>query len=381
MSAEKKTDESSTNKYKIEDLYDVSKEKELLKLFFDIALAQQDKTWSKHKTKDDKIKVDYKYVANSNLCTIRGQTIIPNSSVEQYYEFSKGGYNNTYKWEKECDKMCTENVCVQAIDIDHEIVYGSYDSGIFVISPRDFCYIKARYKINDYKANDGKLYDLSCTLCYSVDEKYPFYRTTKKKHVRAILKYSGYIFFRDKSDKSIPSGSCRAAYIVYLDPCGWIPTWVVNLVAPDQGMVIKSMLENWPKVQGLLNERKGNQIDIKPMFDKPQPFNGFNDDDNKSNDNNNNDDDEKKVVGGWKEADKQEIFDAANDVKSQVEKQAKEDGKDEFKIFEVIEGSKQVVAGINYKIKVRVGDDRFIQILVFRSLPPISYQLKNVEYL
>ena len=56
--AESKTDEAT--KYKIEDLYDINKEKELLKNFVEIALAPQDKTWSKHKTKNKALQVDYK---------------------------------------------------------------------------------------------------------------------------------------------------------------------------------------------------------------------------------------------------------------------------------------------------------------------------------
>eukprot|EP00483_Globobulimina_turgida_P006257 UN06267 len=236
---DEKTDDSTATKYKIEDLYDIKKEQALLKCYIDIALAPQDSTWTKTKTKNANFLVDYKYLTNDNLCTIRSQTIIPNASVDAYYEFCEGGYNDVYGWEKECDPMCTENICIRSIDIDHEVVYGSYDSGLFVISPRDFCYVRARHKLTDYKGPNGDLYDVSCTLCYSVDDKYPFYRATKKKHVRAILKYSGYVFMRNKSN---PHGNgCRACYIVYLDPCGWIPTWVGHLVAPDQGMVIKAM--------------------------------------------------------------------------------------------------------------------------------------------
>merc|ERR1712130_436268 len=135
----------------------------------------------------------------------------------------------------------------------------------------DFCYIKARHKLLDYKAADGKLYDVSCTLCYSVDKSYPYFRDSKKKHVRAILKYSGYVLIEDKSVKN-PTNECRACYIVYLDPAGWIPTWVVNLVAPDQGMVIKSILENWLKISSLLEARNQSQRRTF-LFDQPQKLN------------------------------------------------------------------------------------------------------------
>merc|ERR1712048_991501 len=273
--------------------------------------------------------------------------------------------------EKGCDKMCTENSCVKTINIDHEIIYGSYDSGVFVISPRDFCYMKARHKLTNYKGPDGKEYDISCTLCYSVDKSYPYFRDSKKKHVRAILKYSGYVFIEDKSVKN-PTNECRACYIVYLDPAGWIPTWVVNLVAPDQGMVIKEMVANWPKVDGILEKRKENgyKRDREFMFDEPQRIE-LNQEEEKGND----DETDDKIVGGWKKGESEELFEVANAIKMNVEEQAKKDEKEAFKIFEVIEGTKQVVAGTNFKIKVRVADDTFIQVLVFRSLPPISHEL------
>eukprot|EP01084_Bolivina_argentea_P182665 315316_1 len=205
----------SKTEYKIEDLYDINKEQELLKLYLDVALEPHDKSWKKHNTKNAAIKVDYKYLPNDNLCTIRGETNIK-CTIDDYYEFTESGYNDVYEWEALCDKMCTENRAVKCIDIDHDIVYGSYDSGMFVISPRDFCYVRARSRIYGYKGPDDKKYDVSLTLCYSVDDKHPFFVKTKKKHVRGILKYSGYIFVKDLDDPT----QCRVFYIVYLDPAG-----------------------------------------------------------------------------------------------------------------------------------------------------------------
>ena len=72
---------------------------------------------------------------------------------------------------------------------------------------------------------------------------------------------------------------------------------------------------------------------------------------------------------------------AANAVRSDVEKQAAQQNDDEkFECYEVVSGKKQVVAGMNYKIKVKIGDKRFTEILVYRSLPPIKYELKNAKF-
>lgn len=85
-------------------------------------------------------------------------------------------------------------------------------------------------------------------------------------------------------------------------------------------------------------------------------------------------------LGGWKKAEKKELQDAANAVKSDVEKKAKEDKQAALTKYEVMGGSKQVVAGMNFKIRIKVGEKRFIEIVVYRSLPPIKYELKSVSY-
>ena len=87
-----------------------------------------------------------------------------------------------------------------------------------------------------------------------------------------------------------------------------------------------------------------------------------------------------KVGGFGKKADKKELEDAANAVKSDVEKKAKEDKQAKFTMYQVLEGTKQVVAGMNFKIKIKVGDKRFIEIVVFRSLPPVKYELESVQW-
>merc|ERR1712129_622670 len=167
------------------------------------------------------------------------------------------------------------------------------------------------------------------------------------------------------------------------DPAGWIPTWVVNLVAPDQGMVIKEMVANWPKVDGILEKRKENgyKRDREFMFDEPQKIELKQAEEAEEKKGNDDDDQDAIVGGGWKKGENDELFEVANEIKVSVEEHAKKEGKEEFKIFEVIEGSKQVVAGTNYKIKVKVADETFIEVLVFRSLPPFSHELKELKYL
>merc|ERR1719245_2968873 len=95
---------------------------------------------------------------------------------------------------------------------------------------------------------------------------------------------------------------------------------------------------------------------------------------------NDNDKQKRGKLGGWKEAETKECHDVADGVKLEVEKQANIDKQNEFSCYEVVCGSKQVVAGLNYRIKLKIGDNRYCEIGVYRSLPPIKYELKSVKW-
>lgn len=135
----------SSHHYKIEDLIDTEYEDKLLKQFLEIAFAPFDETWEKYNTKSSAIEVQYKFLPNDNLCTIRGSMDnIKGLTVEKYFALTENGYRDVFDWDKENDGMCTELTCTKVIDINHCVVYGSFDSGVFVISPRDFSFIQAR---------------------------------------------------------------------------------------------------------------------------------------------------------------------------------------------------------------------------------------------
>ncbi|XP_054567715.1 cystatin-A isoform X2 [Eptesicus fuscus] len=63
-------------------------------------------------------------------------------------------------------------------------------------------------------------------------------------------------------------------------------------------------------------------------------------------------------------------------VKPQLEEQTNET----YEEFEAVEYKTQVVAGINYYIKVRVGDDSYIHIKIFKPLPQQQQSLKLTGY-
>ncbi|KAM9389700.1 cystatin-B-like [Phaethornis superciliosus] len=65
-----------------------------------------------------------------------------------------------------------------------------------------------------------------------------------------------------------------------------------------------------------------------------------------------------------------------DEVKSQLEEK---EGKT-FDVFTAVEFKTQMVAGINYFIKVHVGNDEFMHLRVFRSLPHKNKPLSLHSY-
>ncbi|XP_002716862.1 cystatin-A [Oryctolagus cuniculus] len=60
-----------------------------------------------------------------------------------------------------------------------------------------------------------------------------------------------------------------------------------------------------------------------------------------------------------------EIQEMVNKFKTQLEEETNEN----YEEFEAVEYKTQVVAGINYYVKVRVGEDRYIHMKIFKPLP------------
>ncbi|CAI9175979.1 unnamed protein product [Rangifer tarandus platyrhynchus] len=66
----------------------------------------------------------------------------------------------------------------------------------------------------------------------------------------------------------------------------------------------------------------------------------------------------------------------ADQVKSQLEEKVDK----KFPMFKAVEFRSQVVAGVNYLIKVQVDEDDFVHIRVFESLPHESKPVALISY-
>ncbi|XP_019601313.2 cystatin-B [Rhinolophus sinicus] len=71
-----------------------------------------------------------------------------------------------------------------------------------------------------------------------------------------------------------------------------------------------------------------------------------------------------------------EIQAVADKVKSQLEEKANK----KYTLFKAVEYKSQLVAGMNYFIKVQVDNDNFVHIRVFESLPHENKPLALHDY-
>ena len=248
------------------DIVNVDLEKKKIKELIHITLQTTDKSWTIHQTKDKKVKIAYKKIGNSNAYTVRGTTIMDATdekigtqtfdALDYFYKSQECGYNDVYELEVKHDNTCQESRIQQYIDPDHQISYSSYNSGYWIVSDRDFVYMRTRFKKEGYKFNGAKYAKIVGVLGYSVDDKHPFYVEKRRDCVRGRIIRCGYVLTQTEDQKR--RQQMQAVYILSVDPGGMIPQRVVNKLVPSKGMRISKFKKNWGKIRTAMILRKFN---------------------------------------------------------------------------------------------------------------------------
>jgi hypothetical protein len=160
------------------------------------------------------------------------------------------------------DPMCKEVKCIKTFDKDHHIYYANFKVGP-MLSDRDFVWwcIDANLQDGTYISTGKSMLTKDCP--------------DVPKRVRGEIRASGYVVQPVKDDPK----SSRVTYVVQTDPRGWLPTWIVNIVAASQAYNPGIMKEKVPmfletfekEAKERADKEKAGKDDKKdPKDDKPK---------------------------------------------------------------------------------------------------------------
>lgn len=265
--------ETNCNNLKYEDFVDLDLEmklkEEVIHNAFQSVEDLKKNNWIIHKTKNPKISIVYKQIENTNICTLRSTMTMKAelSEIDFFYNFIECGYNdNNLTEEMQKDPLCTESRIVKLIDHNHQIIHSSHDSGFWIVSPRDFCAMKIRWKESDYKVDNVIYKTIIGSLLYSIKEDHPFNTNPKPKHIRGHINKYGYIL--SQTEEQYDNGEVTVIFVNALDPCGSlpIPQWIKNKLAASKGMIIETFPKFWKDhiKNGVVNDE--HKPDHIPLF-------------------------------------------------------------------------------------------------------------------
>jgi len=160
------------------------------------------------------------------IVSIKGEAVI-DASQKELFDFFSDFYKCTG-----VDPMLREGKIISDLGNHHLIGYLSFYVAPMV-SNRDFV-------IHGYDVilEDGT--GLSIGRSVEVD-KFP----ARSGQVRASINMSGYVYKPLENDPS----KCLVQYVVNVDPKGWLPYWLVNLTAGDQGANVKVLQDYFVSVK------------------------------------------------------------------------------------------------------------------------------------
>jgi START domain/Vacuolar sorting protein 9 (VPS9) domain len=177
--------------------------------------------WEFVKTQEG-VDIHRRTMPNSSLQCVRGVAIVPASPLDILRIIREPSNRRHY------DSMCHDASIVQRIDDCHTIAYYAFKAVRFcTTSFRDFCVLLHWRQV-----------DPTTFIMLGQSVRHPDCPESKKsKFVRGKLLISGWIL------KAVPDepDKCRVTYIAHLDLGGYIPSWIQNLIAAKQPMVLDAL--------------------------------------------------------------------------------------------------------------------------------------------
>lgn len=248
-------DESPNSPY-----YSTDHEKYLQQLIFHLIFNFDPKNWTnaspkKADNKSTPITYHYRFITSTSYQMRAYMPFKQNhNQILDYYRYLRSGYNDDdMTW----TNNSSTNKIIKIFDKSHQLMYNKGDGGIlnYIISPRDTCYIRSRFKELSYEFKQTK-YDIVGSLHYSVNDDHPFYYPFDPKCVRVDMKFRGFILKYNTELKET-----ELFYVAYFDIKGNIPQWIseqgIKGIAPNY---IKAFNDSWTeKIKNLKQREKEEQ--------------------------------------------------------------------------------------------------------------------------
>merc|ERR1712137_400928 len=187
-----------------------------------VALCTSDDDWTSL-GEEKGVRIHQRSIEGNPIVMLRGITDI-NVSPKEILD-ATADLENRSKW----DKMFLGGSYPKEIDEKHHIVHLKFKSPSFMVSNRDICLVRAIKELDDGAILSNHV-SVECDDC-----------PEEKGFVRAEASASGFWI------KGNNEGGATIAYVIQLDPKGWIPNKIVNLVAKEQPLILaclRNYLEN-----------------------------------------------------------------------------------------------------------------------------------------
>jgi hypothetical protein len=183
-----------------------------------LELSKTNDGWS-HNADKDGVQIYKREVEGSSITMMKGIAKIKASAADIL------ALTNNLEGRTKWDELLIEASVIETIDEHHRVCHLKFKSPSFAVSNRDFILAYA-----DRKNEDGTYQVSAVSTTHDKGDEC-------KGFVRGEIFSSGYYI------KPIGDKECECIYIVQLDPKGWVPTMVVNLVATKQPLVLAKMRE------------------------------------------------------------------------------------------------------------------------------------------